>query len=64
VAQPGRDHPRVVARLRERAAALGPLRLAGAYLEGVSVADALASGARAGWELRKGADPSLNEPPA
>lgn len=44
VAQPGRDHPRLVARLRERAAALGPLRLAGAYLDGVSVSDALSSG--------------------
>ncbi|HEX2486719.1 MAG TPA: protoporphyrinogen oxidase [Myxococcota bacterium] len=51
VAQPGRDHPRLVARLRERVAALGPLRLAGAYLDGVSIADALASGPRAASEL-------------
>jgi oxygen-dependent protoporphyrinogen oxidase len=44
VPQPGPDHPRLVARLRERVSALGSLRLAGAYLDGVSVADALASG--------------------
>jgi oxygen-dependent protoporphyrinogen oxidase len=51
VAQPGRDHPRLVARLRERVAALGALRLAGSYLDGVSIADALASGPRAASEL-------------
>jgi protoporphyrinogen oxidase len=52
VAQPGRDHPRLVARLRERVARLGPLRLAGAYLDGVSVSDALSSGSHAASEIR------------
>lgn len=51
VAQPGRDHPSLVARLRERIARLGPLRLAGAYLDGVSISDALTSGPRAASEL-------------
>jgi oxygen-dependent protoporphyrinogen oxidase len=45
VPQPGRDHRRLVEDIRGR---LGPgLALAGAYLDGVAVADALASGARA-----------------
>ena len=51
VPQPGRDHLRLVARLRETAAAAGPLRLAGGYLDGVAVADAIASGVRAAEEL-------------
>ena len=51
VAQPGRDHPRLVARLRECSARLGRVRLAGAYLDGVSVSDALGSGARAAADL-------------
>jgi oxygen-dependent protoporphyrinogen oxidase len=51
VPQPGRDHPRLVSKLREAAAAAGPLRLAGGYLDGVAVADAIASGARAAEEL-------------
>lgn len=53
VAQPDPEHPRRVARLRELAARLGRLRLAGAYLDGVSVADALASGSRAATEVRE-----------
>jgi oxygen-dependent protoporphyrinogen oxidase len=48
VAQPGREHPRLVADLRARAARLGDLRLAGGYLDGVAVCAALLSGARAG----------------
>jgi oxygen-dependent protoporphyrinogen oxidase len=51
VPQPGRDHPALVARLRERAAGLGALRLAGGYLDGIGVSDALISGARAAREL-------------
>lgn len=51
VPQPGRDHPRRVRRLRERAAALGPLVLAGGYLDGIGLGDALASGAVAAGEL-------------
>ena len=44
VAQPGVDHGRRVAEIRRRAAAHGGLGLAGGYLAGVSVADALLSG--------------------
>ncbi len=44
VAQPGVDHARRVAEIRRRVAAHGGLRLAGGYLAGVSVADALLSG--------------------
>ncbi len=44
VAQPGVDHAARVAEIRRRVAALGGLGLAGAYLAGVSVADALLSG--------------------
>jgi oxygen-dependent protoporphyrinogen oxidase len=51
VPQPGREHLRLVAKLRAAAAAAGPLRLAGGYLDGVAVADALASGVRAAEEL-------------
>ncbi|MCG8591983.1 MAG: protoporphyrinogen oxidase [Proteobacteria bacterium] len=47
VPQPGRDHPRRVAELRRLAAAQPGLTLAGAYLDGVSVGDALLSGVRA-----------------
>jgi len=45
VPQPGPEHPRLVARLRDLASRTGPLQLAGSYLSGVSVADTLASGA-------------------
>ena len=51
VPQPGRDHPRRVAALRARAAALPALALAGAHLDGVAVADALASGLHAAYSL-------------
>ena len=47
VPQPDRKHPRRVAALRARVADCGGLALAGAYLDGVAVADALASGLRA-----------------
>ena len=51
VPQPGREHPRRIAALRSRLAALPGLALAGAWLEGVSVSDTLACGARAGRGL-------------
>jgi len=44
VAQPGVDHVRRVAEIRRRVAAHAGLGLAGGYLAGVSVADALLSG--------------------
>lgn len=48
VAQPGPEHPRWLAKLRERLARTPGLELAGAYLEGVALGDALVSGAGAG----------------
>jgi oxygen-dependent protoporphyrinogen oxidase len=51
VPQPGRDHARRIAALRARLAARPGLALAGAYLDGVSVADSFASGVRAAREL-------------
>jgi oxygen-dependent protoporphyrinogen oxidase len=48
VPQPGVGHPRAVRAARASLAGLPPLALAGAYLDGVSVSDTLASGARAG----------------
>jgi oxygen-dependent protoporphyrinogen oxidase len=51
VPQPGTDHLRHVARLRALAARAGPLCLAGGYLDGIAVSDALASGVRAAEEL-------------
>ena len=47
VPQPGRDHPGLVAKVRERLARFPRLALAGAHLDGVAFGDALASGARA-----------------
>ncbi len=47
IPQPGRDHVRRIARVRELVAARGGLALAGAYVDGVSVADTFASGLRA-----------------
>ena len=47
VAQPGRDHPRLVAGVRARLARFPRLALAGAHLDGVAFGEALASGARA-----------------
>ena len=52
VPQPGRDHHRRVAGIRERLGAQPGLALAGAYLDGVSVADSMASGLRAARALR------------
>lgn len=51
VAQPGRDHLARIARLRSRLAGQRGLALAGSYLDGVSLADTLACGARAAREL-------------
>ena len=51
VPQPGCEHPRRIAALRARLASLPGLALAGAWLDGVSVSDALACGARAGRAL-------------
>jgi protoporphyrinogen/coproporphyrinogen III oxidase len=50
VPQPGPEHVGRIAALRARAARLGGLALAGAYLDGVGVADTLASGVRAALE--------------
>lgn len=47
IAQPARDHVARIARLRERVATHPGLALAGSYLDGVSLADSLACGARA-----------------
>lgn len=44
VAQPGVDHPRRVAEIRRRLAVQPGIVLAGGYLDGVAVADALLSG--------------------
>ncbi len=54
VPQPGRDHPRRIAARRARLEALPGLALAGAWLDGVSVSDTLACGARAGRRLAAG----------
>ena len=51
IPQPGRDHVGQMRRLRERIAQLGGLALAGGYLDGVSVADAFASGLRAARDV-------------
>jgi oxygen-dependent protoporphyrinogen oxidase len=51
VPQPDRDHPRRLAALRARLAVLPPAALAGAHLEGVSVAESAASGLRAAADL-------------
>ncbi len=47
VPQPGREHLRLVAGLRQRIARFPRLALAGAHLDGVAFGEALASGARA-----------------
>ena len=47
VAQPGRDHPRLVAGARARLSHLPRLALAGSHLDGVAFGEALASGVRA-----------------
>lgn len=51
VPQPGRDHPARVAAARSQLAALPALAVAGSYLDGVGVPDALASGIAAAREL-------------
>jgi oxygen-dependent protoporphyrinogen oxidase len=53
VPQPGPHHVRLVRDLRARLAQQPGLALAGAYLEGVSVADTLASGVRAAAETAR-----------
>jgi oxygen-dependent protoporphyrinogen oxidase len=53
VPQPGPHHPRRVRDLRARLARHPGLALAGAYLEGVSVADTLASGVRAADQIAR-----------
>ncbi len=55
VPQPGPDHPRRIARARERLAGLGSgLALAGSYVAGVSVPDTLRSGVTAARTLIEG----------
>lgn len=51
VAQPGRDHPRLVEGARARLARFPRLALAGAHLDGVAFGEALASGARAARQV-------------
>jgi len=53
VPQPGPHHGRLVRDLRARLARQPGLALAGAYLEGVSVADTLAAGVRAAGEIAR-----------
>jgi oxygen-dependent protoporphyrinogen oxidase len=53
VPQPGPHHARLVRDLRARLARQPGLTLAGAYLDGVSVADTLASGVRAAREIAR-----------
>jgi oxygen-dependent protoporphyrinogen oxidase len=53
IPQPGGDHPRRLAGIRQRLADLPGLELAGAYLDGVAVADAAASGLAAAQRLAK-----------
>ncbi len=51
IPQPGRDHVRRLAEVRERLAAQPGLELAGGYVSGVSVADSYASGLAASAAL-------------
>ncbi len=51
IPQPGRDHVSRIAAVREGLAKLPGIALAGAYVNGVSVSDSLASGLRAAREL-------------
>lgn len=51
IPQPGRDHMTRISEARARLSALPGLALAGAYLDGVAVPDAFASGLRAAREL-------------
>ena len=54
IPQPDGDHPRRVAGIRKQLAELPGLELAGAYLGGVAVADALTSGCEAAQRLAEG----------
>jgi oxygen-dependent protoporphyrinogen oxidase len=51
VAQPGREHPRLVAGARAQLAHFPRLALAGSHLDGVAFGEALASGARAAQQV-------------
>lgn len=54
IAQPARDHVARMAKVRARLAAHAGLGLAGSYLDGVSLADTLACGARTAGDLVQG----------
>ena len=56
IPQPGREHVRQIAEVSRRLADLPGLHLAGGYLAGVSVADALESGVRAASRVLEVAD--------
>ncbi len=58
VPQPGRDHVARIAGARARALRLGGLGLAGSWVEGVGVTDALASGISAAGSALRGRPPS------
>ncbi len=53
IPQPGRNHRRLIAEIRRRLAELPDIELAGAYLDGISVSDALASGLGAASRLEQ-----------
>ena len=53
IPQPDRDHVRRIGGIREAVAALPGVALAGGYLDGIGVSDALASGIRAARELMR-----------
>jgi oxygen-dependent protoporphyrinogen oxidase len=52
IPQPGRNHRRLIGEIRARVARLPGLELAGAYLDGISVSDALNSGLDAARALQ------------
>ncbi|MFP8881186.1 MAG: protoporphyrinogen oxidase [Myxococcota bacterium] len=52
IPQPGRNHPRLVAEIRASLGRLPGIELAGAYLDGISVSDALTSGLNAARSLQ------------
>ena len=54
VAQPGRDHPRLVAGARAKLARFPRLAVAGSHLDGVAFGEALASGVRAAQHVLEG----------
>ena len=57
IPQPDGAHPRRVAAIRAQLADLPGLELAGAYLDGVAVADAAASGMAAAQRLARAGSP-------